>query len=398
VAIGGKNSGRSPSRETAGIYSDILAFSNFAGKGVARVGAYKGLGPYGTYDMAGNVKEWCVNAVGPNRYTLGGALNEPVYQFASLDARSPFDRGATLGFRTIKELDPAAPPAVALEPVERLSRDYSQEKPVSNALFDAYRRLYAYDPADVAPVMESMDDASPDWRVERITYAAAYDNERIIAYLYLPKREATPPYQAIVYYPHAGGIVLRDFQQFEISYLSFLVKSGHALLLPMFKGFYERRLQAPSSGPNAGRDLTIKQVKDVGRSVDYLLTRKDIDPQRIAYFGVSAGAWMGPIALAVDQRFKASVLWSGGFSTDNRLPEVDQINFAPHVRTPVLMLNGRDDFTFPIETSQEPMFRLLGMPDAHKRHTLMDGGHVFPFARVQKDTLDWLDHYLGVPK
>jgi hypothetical protein len=76
--------------------------------------------------------------------------------------------------------------------------------------------------------------------------------------------------------------VLRDFQQFEISYLSFLVKSGHALLLPMFKGFYERRLQAPSSGPNAGRDLTIKQVKDVGRSVDYLLTRKDIDPQRIA--------------------------------------------------------------------------------------------------------------------
>jgi eukaryotic-like serine/threonine-protein kinase len=143
--------------------------------------------------MAGNVKEWCVNAVGPNRYTLGGALNEPVYQFASLDARSPFDRGATLGFRTIKELDPAAPPAVALEPVERLSRDYSQEKPVSNALFDAYRRLYAYDPADVAPVMESMDDASPDWRVERITYAAAYDNERIIAYSIFPSARRRRP-------------------------------------------------------------------------------------------------------------------------------------------------------------------------------------------------------------
>jgi hypothetical protein len=29
---------------------------------------------------------------------------------------------------------------------------------------------------------------------------------------------------------------------------------------------------------------------------------------------------------------------------------------------------------------------------------LYDGGHVFPFARVEKDTLDWLDRYLGVPK
>jgi hypothetical protein len=31
--------------------------SNFSGKGTARVGSYDGLGPYGTYDMAGNAKE-----------------------------------------------------------------------------------------------------------------------------------------------------------------------------------------------------------------------------------------------------------------------------------------------------------------------------------------------------
>jgi dipeptidyl aminopeptidase/acylaminoacyl peptidase len=77
------------------------------------------------------------------------------------------------------------------------------------------------------------------------------------------------------------------------------------------------------------------------------------------------------------------------------LPEVDSINFAPHVTTPLLMLNGRDDFTFPIESSQLPMFRLIGTADADKRHVLYDGDHVFPFARVQKDTLDWLDRYLG---
>jgi hypothetical protein len=62
------------------------------------------------------------------------------------------------------------------------------------------------------------------------------------------------------------------------------------------------------------------------------------------------------------------------------------------------MLNGRDDFTFPIEESQRPMFRMLGTAPEHKRHVLYDGGHVFPFARIEKDTLDWLDKYLGVPK
>jgi hypothetical protein len=64
----------------------------------------------------------------------------------------------------------------------------------------------------------------------------------------------------------------------------------------------------------------------------------------------------------------------------------------------VLLLNGRQDFTFPIESSQKPMFKWLGTAEADKRHGVYDGGHVFPFARIIKDTLDWLDKYLGVPK
>ena len=126
-----------------------------------------------------------------------------------------------------------------------------------------------------------------------------------------------------------------------------------------------------------------------------MLTRDDIDHSRLAYFGVSFGAAEAPIALAMEPRFKAAVVWSGGFRLTRPLPEIDAISFAPHVKVPVLMLNGREDFTFPIEEAQRPMFRLLGTPDADKRHVLYDGGHVFPFARVEKDTLEWLDKYLG---
>jgi len=100
----------------------------------------------------------------------------------------------------------------------------------------------------------------------------------------------------------------------------------------------------------------------------------------------------------VETRFKAAILWAGGFHLTTKPAEIDEINFAPHVRTPILMANGQDDFTFPVETSQKPMFRLLGTPEPDKQYVSHPGGHVFPFARIMKDSLDWLDKYLGTPR
>jgi dipeptidyl aminopeptidase/acylaminoacyl peptidase len=182
-----------------------------------------------------------------------------------------------------------------------------------------------------------------------------------------------------------------------VGYLGFIVKAGRALLLPMYKGTYERRAATPPSGPNASRDITIQQIKDLSRSVDYLKTRNDLAHERIAYFGTSFGAVMAAFGLAVEKRFKAAVIWSGGLplSLAPRLPEAEPFNYLPRVTTPLLMLNGREDFTFPVESSQRPMFRLLGTADQDKRHVLFDGGHIHPFARVEKDTLEWLDKYLG---
>ena len=46
---------------------------------------------------------------------------------------------------------------------------------------------------------------------------------------------------------------------------------------------------------------------------------------------------MAPIVLALEHRIKASVLTVGGFWQQRGPPEVEDINFAPRVKTPVLM-------------------------------------------------------------
>jgi dipeptidyl aminopeptidase/acylaminoacyl peptidase len=66
------------------------------------------------------------------------------------------------------------------------------------------------------------------------------------------------------------------------------------------------------------------------------------------------------------------------------------------VKIPTIVLNGRDDFLFPLETSQRPFFRLLGTLEKDKRMVLYDGGHnVVTRLDVIKEALDWLDRYLG---
>ena len=102
----------------------------------------------------------------------------------------------------------------------------------------------------------------------------------------------------------------------------------------------------------------------LGRSIDYLESRADIDTEKLAYFGRSMGGVLGPILLAVEPRLKVGVLYNGGLLFYRQRPEADAFHYVPRVSVPVLMLNGRYDHFFPPETAQIPMYRLLGTPAA----------------------------------
>lgn len=129
--------------------------------------------------------------------------------------------------------------------------------------------------------------------------------------------------------------------------------------------------------------------------MDYLETREEIQADKLAYFGVSWGGRLGAIIPAVESRIQASILLSGGLASGRALPEVDQINYVTRVMAPTLMLNGRLDSIEPVDAAQLPMYDLLGTPEEHKRHQIYDSGHGMPLNPIIRETLDWLDRYLG---
>jgi DNA-binding SARP family transcriptional activator len=376
--------------------TELAQFSNFATDGPTTVGHPLRLGLHGTFDMAGNVKEWVWNeADTTRRYILGGGWSEPSYQFHVPDAQDPWDREPMYGFRCAKY--PAHVSAAQTAPIAKPFRDYRQETPVGDEMFAVYRRLYEYDRMPLEPQVDPVREEFEHWAVEHVSFAAAYGNERVPAQLFLPKN-ARPPFQTVVYFPGAAPFFQRSSPEgpFGDAYwFLFLVRSGRAVVLPVYKGMYERHVGFILL-PHIWRDMVIHAAKDLRRAVDYLETRPDIATQKLAYFGISSGAGVGPIMTAVEPRFQASILLGGGLYFWQRPPESESFHFAPRVKVPTLMVNGRHDFYHQWETSQVPMYEWLGTPPADKRHRLFESGHV-PTERqeVIKEVLDWLDRYLG---
>ena len=131
-----------------------------------------------------------------------------------------------------------------------------------------------------------------------------YEGKMLSAHFY-PVRGAAGQRAPVVYnYAGADGVLLRGdagggATQFTSRGMAFLDVDGpgHGGTLRMMK------LYAP---PDSER--VVKAV------VDYLVTRPDVDPNRIALHGSSMGGYSAPRAATVEKRIKAVAVWSGAFS------------------------------------------------------------------------------------
>jgi formylglycine-generating enzyme required for sulfatase activity/dienelactone hydrolase len=379
--------------------SFIVPGSNLEARGPAKGSTFLGMSPFGAFDMAGNVREWCLNEDAKGeRYILGGGWSDPTYSFNDAYAQSPFDRSPINGIRLVKLLRDEPNLALASRPLEQAYRDYSKEQPVSGELYETFRRMYDYDRSPLNAKVESRDTTPADWVTEKVSFDAAYGRERVLAYLFLPKRHQGP-FQTVVYFPGDGGVHVRSSAGPATgSQVDFFIKSGRAVIWPIYKSTHERSDSMESTVPNLSifyRDHVVMWAKDMRRSMDYLATRADIDTARFAYFGVSWGGRLGGLMPAIEPRFKTVVLFVAGLRFQRPRPEADPFNFLPRVTVPVLMLDAKYDNYFPIETSQKPFFRLLGTPADRKRYVVYEGGHILPRTQLITESLAWLDKYLG---
>ena len=93
---------------------------------------------------------------------------------------------------------------------------------------------------------------------------------------------------------------------------------------------------------------------------------------------------MGAIVPAIEPRLNTAVLYIAGLTMERPRDEVDAFNFLPRVKVPVIMLNGRYDFFFPLTTAQTPFYKNLGTPAADKKWKVYDGGHDVPRGELYK--------------
>lgn len=157
-------------------------------------------------------------------------------------------------------------------------------------------------------------------------------------------------------------------------------------------------------------------VWDDIRTVDYLRTRPEVDPNRIACVGLSAGGWRTVFLAGLDPRIKAACVagWMTSFHyliphheiytvPSGMIPGLLEYLDYPDIATlampcPLLVVHGLQDTLFPPEGVKAAMdtlrqsYQALGRPERFETW-VFDGPHRFPLA-AQRKMMNWFDRWV----
>jgi len=369
--------------------------SNLNSDGTVPVGSLNSLGWTGTHDMAGNAREWCFNEAGDARVIVGASWNELSYMVEDSVSEPhripPMDRSPTNGLRLMSTNEESAVMALAKQAVVDAELEPIPDA-ISDDVFAAKLSGYDYDRSPLnADVGESVDFRH--WTRELVTIDGVSGEDRIPVYLYLPKHGPSR-HQTVLFWPGATAQFLETIDDYPVR-LDFLLRNGRAVAFPVLDGMFERRTPSwPDWSTHSGRDLTIREVREFRRVVDYLQTRPDIEADKLGYFGISWGGRVGAIVAAVEPRIKTVVLNQAGINAGDHA-DINAAHYLPRVTVPVLHFSGLYDADFQFETSSKPFFERLGTAVEDKKHVVEPTGHFVSPAIVKGETLDWLDKYLG---
>jgi DNA-binding winged helix-turn-helix (wHTH) protein/formylglycine-generating enzyme required for sulfatase activity len=387
-----------PVWDLGSLISSSVPLSNFGSAGPVAVGSRQDVGPFGTYQLYGNVREWVANGGGSfGGWVLGGGFADPTYMSKSAIPTDPFTRSADLGFRLMRTSGGEAVAQDALAPVELL-RTRAKRDRVSDEVYESYLDQYDYKPGKLAASEPELIETTDHWIKQRVVINTVH-NERMAVYLFIP-HDAPPKAQALIDFPGVDRFrsPTPEEQIQPGDHLDYIVRSRRVLVMPSFQGSYARYENPYDSADTLRvRREWVDRRWDLGATLDFLATRDDIDASKIGYVGRSLGGSEALMLLALESsRLKTAVLLSGGLPFGNLPSDVDSTNFLPRITVPVLMLNGKYDWYYTVDDAQKPLYELLGTPREDKRHYALEAGHLpLPRAEMVRLVLPWLDRYLG---
>jgi dipeptidyl aminopeptidase/acylaminoacyl peptidase len=175
---------------------------------------------------------------------------------------------------------------------------------------DFYRRAVVYmpdtDPRMLPAYKKLKETFEKAWALvppsfERVQIP--YEGNLLDALFYPARGKGTTRLPVVYNYAGADGILLRGEESGPRQYvrrgMSFIDVDGpgHGAALR------EKNLYAPPDSERVAKAV-----------IDYLVTRGDVDPNRIGLHGSSMGGYSGPRAATAEKRIKAVAVWSGAYS------------------------------------------------------------------------------------
>jgi len=238
-----------------------------------------------------------------------------------------------------------------------------------------------------------------DYVRQRVAFNTLEDLE-MIAYVLIPKNAKGKLPAVVACHGHGYGskdIVGLNFDGsektgdigYQKNFALELAMRGFLVIAPELIGFGDRTLEedaadAPKGGSSCyklstnlllmGKTMAGLRVYETIRSIDYLLTRDDVDADRIGCMGISGGGLVCAFTSAVDERIKVAVI-SGYANTfkdsimsvyhciDNFIPGILRYAEMPDIigliaPRPLLIESGTRDPIFPIGAAHKAFDKL----------------------------------------
>jgi dienelactone hydrolase len=329
--------------------------------------------------------------------------------------------------------------------------------------------LLHYAPPPCDPRAETVERVDRGEYVQERVHFNTTPDIRVPAFVLIPKNAPLPAPGIVALHDHGGfylwgkeklvalddeNPVLTDFKRQYYagqSIASELARAGYVVVVIDMFYWGERRMLLADDAPDwrerprsvtkerieafdrrssQGEQLVGRSIFSAGftwagvmfwddvRTVDYLLTRPEVDPRRIGCVGLSLGGVRSAHVAALDDRIKAAVVvgWMTSFPTQLKRRVVNTIGFTklvpglyryldyPDVAslampTPLLVINGSKDELFElsgVHASFEKLaacYRKAGVPE-RLRTRLYDTPHEFN-REMQTEAWGWLEKHLG---